>query len=413
MKSIASISPLQLEDAFDQFNEVSRQLTSSYQGLESRVAQLNQALRSAQGERMRQLQEKERLAGRLQQLLEALPGGVLVLDGDGRIQEFNPVALDLLGAPLQGEAWSAVLARVADPAGSGGDVRLKDGRIISLSKCGLANEPGKILLLQDVTETRSLQELLHRHQRLSAMGEMAASLAHQLRTPLTSALLYTGHLNRPRIGQQERAEITGKIQDRLHHLEAMINDMLAFTRGATSDLGEVVLDEVLEDVRQTLKPQLQACKASLKLDGGTHGVVLQGNHQALVGVLLNLATNAMQARCQGLVMTLRVEQRPDRINLYLADNGPGIPGAMLKQVFTPFFSTRPEGTGLGLAVVRAVIEAHGGEVQVTSEPGKGAVFCLGLPLHTAPRHLSSGAGQARRSLPQRPLQDEHKNEVMA
>ena len=401
MKSTPSFAPRPAEKIG--FNDVSRQLMDSYQGLESQVARLNAALRSAQGERLRQLREKERLAARLEGLLAALPGGILVLDADGRIQEYNPAAQALLGMPLQDEAWTDVLSRVADPAGHDGDVRFLDGRIVSLSSCPLMTEPGRILLLQDVTETRELQELLHRQQRLSALGEMAASLAHQLRTPLTSALLYTGHLNRSRLGQQERVEVTEKIQGRLRHLERMINDMLSFARGASAGRDEFTLAELIDEVTQTLKPQLMPVGGCFEVMGEDQGIRLRGNREALAGALLNLATNALQARPRGLILILRVAQGDGVLRLSLSDNGPGIDKAVQQQIFTPFFTTRPEGTGLGLAVVRAVMEAHGGKVGVESEPGEGSVFHLELPLHHTPRHLNSRAGcsdEARRRTPE-------------
>jgi len=180
-----------LKDAFAIFNELSSQLTESYQQLETRVADLNEELQATRDERIRELTEKERLAGRLSLLLDVLPGGVVVLDGEGVIRENNPAAEALLGEPLLSIAWSEVISRAFAPrCDDGHEVSLVDGRRVNISTCPLGAEPGQILLITDVTEMRMLQDRLSQQQRLASMGETAASLAHQIRTPLSSAMLY-------------------------------------------------------------------------------------------------------------------------------------------------------------------------------------------------------------------------------
>ena len=129
---------------------------------------------------------------RLKSLLQALPAGVVVLDGEGRVQECNPAAIDLLDEPLQGEIWRNVIARAFDPKScSSQDAVTRKGRIVSISTCPLGPHiPGQIILLQDVTEKRQMQARIDQQQRLASMGQMAAQLAHQIRTPLSAALLY-------------------------------------------------------------------------------------------------------------------------------------------------------------------------------------------------------------------------------
>src|SRR5690606_13169564 len=123
--------------------------------------------------------------------LDILPGGVVVLDGRGRVIEANPLALELLGEPLLGVFWREVIQRSFAPrADDGHEISLQDGRRLSLATRSLAGEPGQLILLTDLTETRRLQDELARHARLSALGRMVASLAHQIRTPLSTALLY-------------------------------------------------------------------------------------------------------------------------------------------------------------------------------------------------------------------------------
>ena len=182
-----------LHEAFHVFSQISERLTESYRGLEERVAVLTKELAAARSERLQQLAEKEQLANRLRQLLDAIPGAIVVLDGNDIIQDYNPGAVELLGEPMLGEKWADVAKKsITGMSSDGYYATLSDGRQVGISSRALGTEPGRILLLKDDTETRRLQEMLSRHQRLSAMGEMVARLAHQIRTPLSSALLYVG-----------------------------------------------------------------------------------------------------------------------------------------------------------------------------------------------------------------------------
>ena len=380
----------ELENAFQAFNQLSDHLSSSYQALEDRIHSLNQELASARSERLEQLQEKERLANRLSQLLTALPAGVIVIDGAGRIQESNRAAVDLLAEPLQGELWRDIIQRAFD-GDQGQDARLKDGRLVNITTCPLGEEPGQIVLLMDVTEHRALQDALERHKRLSAMGEVAAKLAHQVRTPLASAILYGSQLNRERLPEADRSQYVGKLMGRLRHLEHVVEDMLTFTRGGAGGQECMVLSDLLDELYQGVEAQLQQADCRLSVDDEAPGYTLQGNRDALQGVLQNLVTNAIQACGAGgrfhlAVRPVAVDQGLPAVDLLFSDNGPGIPADVRERIFEPFFTTRSQGTGLGLAVVQAVIQAHGGTVWLESEPGAGTTFGLRLPSEPAQPH---------------------------
>jgi two-component system sensor histidine kinase FlrB len=412
-----------LEDAFHVFTQVSEQLSASYLVLENRVAQLTDELAAARSERLLQLAEKERLANRLTHLLTVLPAGVVVLNGAGRIQEYNPLAVSLLGEPLLGLNWAAVAARVFAPElGEGQELLLRDGRRVSLSTSSLGTEPGQILLLRDVTELHALQEGLSRHQRLSAMGEMVAALAHQIRTPLSAALLYTSQLASPQhdhpdvhgstnvaggrtpgatdvqgstnvaggrtLGATDYRQYASKTLSRLRHLERLVNDMLVFAKGGHFGADEIEVTVLLQDLQQAMDAPLSMAGCRLEVLDEAPGAKLYGNREALLSALQNLVSNAMQAcgkggRLQLLAQTVSDPHGAEAVNLLLSDNGPGIPAALLERIFEPFFTTRAQGTGLGLAVVQAIVRAHQGMVWVESEPGQGSTFGLRLPLKPA------------------------------
>ena len=172
---IEQASRANLEQAFALFNQMSTQLSSSYSMLEARVSELKGQLALVSAQRMQELAEKERLAQRLQSLLDLLPGGVIVIDGQGVVREANPVARSLLAKPLVGMLWREVIARNFAPREDDGhEISLKDGRRLSIATRSLQGEPGQLVLLTDLTETRRLQDQLARHERLSSLGRRVA-----------------------------------------------------------------------------------------------------------------------------------------------------------------------------------------------------------------------------------------------
>ena len=370
-----SLKAEQLRDAFEIFNRQSGMLEASYRELQGKVAILTRQLRRAQSERLAELEQKERLSQHLSRLLETLPGAILVIDANGVIQECNSEAATLLNRPLVGCAWSNIVQREVSAGGSeDGNILLRDGRWLSLSRRPLADGEGEVLLLADITESRQLSRVRQRRERLSTIGEMTAKFAHQVRTPLASAMLYTAQLD---TGSDRQRRAVSKIRARLQDLGRMVNDMLGFAAGTHKCDETVDVNELLADVRLTLEPQLEH-GTELRFGVGDTSLRVAGNKDALKGALLNLVTNACQACGAGGIVTLWAHRDGDEIELAVEDNGPGIPEEALPRLFEPFFTTRPQGTGLGLAVVQAVAAAHEGEIRVTSTPS-GSTFTLRIP----------------------------------
>lgn len=371
-----------LATAFAEFNQLSVQLEQSYRELQARVVELSAELAAARSERLQQLMEKERLADRLQTLLSALPAGVLVLDGQGRIRECNRVAEMQLGQPLIGELWDCLCQqRFAQAPNQAGEILLHDGRRLSLARRALDTEPGYILVLHDSSEIYALQEAVNRQQRLGAMGEMAASLAHQIRTPLSAAVLYGGHLAKDHLPAGDRARFAQRLSERLRHLERLVNDMLTFARGGRGGEEAFSLDQLMNELRQALETPLQSADADWLLCNEVGAANLRGNKDALLGALSNLVINSLQI-CQSKTPVIHVRLTrlgADRLEIRLRDNGPGIPTELHERIFEPFYTTRPGGTGLGLAVVQATLRAHGGQVSVESPAEGGAEFVIQLP----------------------------------
>lgn len=373
-------SARELEEAFSTFNRLSEQLSSSYHDLEERVDELNEELAVAHSEKLEHYKEKERLAERLDSLLSALPAGVVVMDGTGRIAEANPAAIELLGEPLSGELWRDVIARAFEPnAGNGVDLQLRSGRLISLSTCPLGSEPGQILMINDVTDGRVLQEKMNQHKRLTAMGEMVASLAHQIRTPLSSATLYLSHLRQP-LEETKRIKFTDKVSASIKHLEKLVSDMLIFARGEMGGGEAVPVSELIDALVHNLDAELDNSQTELVLEDDAGGTLVRCNRDILASAILNLASNAIQAMGSGGILTVRTTVERQWVDIIVEDTGPGIDAETQARIFEPFYTTRANGTGLGLAVVQAVAKAHQGELWLQSTPGEGSQFGIRLPV---------------------------------
>lgn len=373
----------QLEDAFQVFNQVSGQLVDSYHQLQRQVARLTRELSEARGERLLQLAEKESLANRLSHLLETLPAAVVVLDGGERVTQLNPAATEILPGIAPGSPWQQLQRQHFKVDQQGDEQWLVSGRLVRLTQRSLAPEPGRILLLLDVTETRRLQERIARRQRLSVMGEMAAQLAHQIRTPLSSALLYTSHLSRDDLSPRQRERFAARSLERLHHMESQVNDMLGFARGGAFELAPVPVAELLGELVTHLEPLCEAHGVQLECRyAAVADTWINGNAAALSGALQNIAMNALQQNGP-IKLQILAERGAGDLLLKFIDNGNGIAADHLPRIFDPFFTTRSDGTGLGLAVVQSVVLGHQGKLSVESTPGVNTCFSIQLPLSSA------------------------------
>ena len=366
----------ELQAAFRAFGSVSEQLAGAYDALRAQVAQLHIELGEARA-------GKEHLAARLSALIEGLPGGVLVLDARGDIKESNPTALALLGEPLLGQSFSAVLARAAvRSAGIGEHTELRSGRFVSVSRRELAprrehDQGGEVVLLADVTEAHLMNVFLTRQQRLVTLGELAAGLAHQIRTPLAAALLYASQMTLPGRAPEDLSRCSEKTVASLKQLDRLVNDMLAFAHGGAAR--EIVsVAALLEQVAQWLRPALRT-GVRLTIRTEAPGLTVRANAPSLVSAVLNLATNALQAGEGVLHLELLARRtREGRAEIVVSDDGPGVPLHLRERIFEPFFTTRARGNGIGLAIVKSVVEAHAGGVRLAETP-RGSTFIIDLP----------------------------------
>lgn len=313
-------------------------------------------------------------------LLEVLPAGLVLVDSAGLVVGYNAAAQVLLSGLRLQEAWRDVVVRVVQPRWDDGhDMTLVSGLRVNIATRPLPVLPGQLVMITDVSETRALRDLLERHQRASALGQVTATLAHQLRTPVATALLQLGQLMGLSRSTPPLQRIVDRLKQTLGRMERLVDNMLAFARGGRLALSPITAVTLLEWLRTDFN-ELARPDFHIELPETAPALPLSVNAAALRSVLLNLAENARD--CAGPDAQLRVEfaTQEQVLRLDFIDNGPGVPEPLQQQIFQPFVSGRSNGTGLGLAVAETIIRAHGGRLRYEAAATGGACFIVELPI---------------------------------
>ncbi|MFA7496264.1 MAG: PAS domain-containing sensor histidine kinase [Acidithiobacillus sp.] len=384
-----------LIEAFSLFNQASKELTEAYGTLQQEVQRLNAELAEANVRLRAELEAKERMRGRLALLLEMLPGAVLVIDHAANIVDMNPEAVRLLGEDLRGADWQTLQPLQLSEGRDEWVLRGPSGEQcvqVTVAMNALPDDGGQIILLQDVTSARAREEAAQRRERLAAMGETMAGLAHQLRTPLATALLSVSQMAYQR-GPEHFARQQQRSMERLQHLELTIDAMLRFLRGAEQGSGAVAVSEILSELYREFDPHFRQKNVILQMDGSPTDWFLTGSLAAWVSALANLLDNALFFSPPQTTVQVRILAAAKTfIRMEFQDSGPGITDAEREKIFTPFYTSRRDGTGLGLAITRNFVIAMGGAIEL-AKGDRGACFILQVPLWQAPQPLSGGSIQ--------------------
>lgn len=372
-----------LLDAFELFQQASKQLVSSYVRLEDEVSQLNQQLQQARQERQEQSHQVKRLVNQMQNIVEALPVALVVINKLGFVVQCNPAAEQMLGKPLLGENWTLVIEKNFKPQGElDYQVRLKNDKVVNVLTNVMSDEPGQIVVLTDISVQHELESLVQRQKRLSAMGEMVARIAHQIRTPLTSSVLYLSQLLNKNLDENTHQQFLERTYESLQHLNGLIDAMLRFTQGGSLPVQRITLGDFVGELTRVAEALMQNGGTDIHIDSHDRDHAVLGNCAALISAFENLLVNAIEAG-GGQKITVGINASSEFAHFFVEDKGPGISKQMLERIFEPFFTTKKQGTGLGLAVVKAVIEAHHGFISVDSRLGQGTRFMIQIPLVNA------------------------------
>lgn len=402
------------------FNDMAARLEQSYHSLERQKGQLADEVHA----RTMQL-ERER--SNLAAIIENTADGLLELDAGGTIELANGAAQTLFGArdePLRGRHvrelwpdWDAVVA-ARDASGlapARHDLHL-DGRTLSLgvAAVGEAAAPqGWIITLRDVSQERRLQDTrreldrqMFQMEKLNTLGELAMGVAHEIGNPLAGMKAVTQLLQDDTALPPKTREYLGRIEAEINRLSAFLQTFHGFAAPQQTHPVPCRLADALDDVLLWTRKEAKSRGVTIDYAACASDVPpLFADPGQLKQVLLNLVINAVQAMPQGghveIGMCARradTEAAVPRMRFCVRDDGPGIGPDVLPHVFEPFYTTRPDGSGLGLAVVKKIAVQHGADIRVDSVPGRGSCFELTWPIAVdgAPRITPAARGACPR-----------------
>lgn len=315
-----------------------------------------------------------------QSAFDILPTGIVLICANGIVDKANGAARSFLGDDVCGKPWVEVIAACFAPRKDDGhEISLKDGRRLHVSISSMPNSTGEIILLTDLTLTRTFEQEKARAERLQEMGEMLAHLAHQIRTPLASAMLYSNNLKHEGLTPEKRALFLSKIQYCHNNIEQQIQDLLVFAKGGGSLLQGVNMHAFLKAIKIKAEVKLQQQQGELIIDNHVNGLTFICQNEALSGAISNLIDNALNAGASKVYLNV-ITSADNYLIFTVVDNGQGMSEAQVKESIRPFYTTRAKGTGLGLAVVNAVAKSHQGKLSIVSKLGSGSTFSISIPL---------------------------------
>jgi two-component system, NtrC family, sensor histidine kinase HydH len=337
------------------------------------------------------------------QVVTSLPVGLIATDKTGKIAFYNSAAENITGFDLsqaRGKDPDTVLpdhlygvmkSLDRDELVSEKEMECEfaGGRLVpvSVSASKIINEEGqfvgKVMILRDLGEIRRLQDEIRRTEKLAAIGDLAAGVAHEIRNPLSSIKGIASYYKSKFENGSKDNEMAGVMIEEVDRLNRVISELIEFARPTRLDLKPADLNELLKHSARLVEQEAASKKVEIQLHLTTDSVTAEVDPDRLTQCFLNIFLNALHAMENGGRVTVSCSTKDnDRVRIDIKDNGSGISPDDLGKIFDPYFTTKPKGTGLGLAIVHKIIEAHQGQVSVRSAIGQGTTFSITLPLLT-------------------------------
>lgn len=403
-KSIPSEGKLEaFTTAFETFGRTIDRLESSYQELEERFSNLNSQLEETNQRLREALLENEKARSFLDNILSSVSSGILVYDRNGKISHHNAAAEELLGLDshsIHGLSGGDLFKADTKPEISalstletGEEFRSEEKTLtlttgeelpVAVSTALMRDYSGEVIgvveVLHDLRKIRLLEEEITRVQALAALGEIAATIAHEVRNPLGGIVGFASLLKRDLPEDHPGQRMVDKIITGVDNLNNSVSSLLMYARDISLSPREVELRNFMEEI-------VTYFSADINHDSGKYNISTELNPMDISWrldpeqfrqAIVNLLYNAVQAMPDGgdIRLSARVN---DELQVEVSDSGPGIKEKDRERIFTPFFTTKEGGTGLGLATVKKIVDAHRGKIDVITEPGEGTCFKLVFP----------------------------------
>jgi nitrogen-specific signal transduction histidine kinase len=405
MCGVAIPSPQLLADAFSEFISASSILEASYRDLQQEVTRLSSELSKRNSDLTKSLADNDRMRAELQQMLDSLPCGVLVLSSDQRIVMINPEGRNLLelgNAKVGNLRELSCVSKVNFELLSNGLNEEADNEVCIDSKTGkrwLAvgsrklfcappnqrtadQEPRlkTIWILRDVTASKEAEQQREAARRNTVLAEISTILAHEIRNPLASLELFAGLIEKDREGS---SEWISHLKAGIRTLSGTVNNVLSLNGEIKPHLVRILLAACVKNGVEFVQPIAEQAGIEISFSAADGMISVLGNEEAIRQIILNIVCNAIRHTSAG--GTIHVSTRAAEIRgvacaiVEVADTGCGIPADLIEHIFDAGFSATGETPGLGLAVCKRLMTRHGGEIRVSSRINEGTVFQLEFP----------------------------------
>jgi len=337
-------------------------------------------------------------------ILESMDSAVLAADAAGKITTFNQLAEKLFSLSRQsviGENYSKVfpkdewlISQILEKKSKIKDfeVRFKtlsgEEKILLVNSSGIFNQPGQLqgalAVIHDITELKRLEEESKRSERLSALGNLAAGVAHEVRNPLNAISIAAQRLKcefKPTSSEEDYQNFLSNILSEIKRLDQIVNQFLSLARSQKLNLELTDSTAYLTEILSLVKVEAEA-KGIRVQSRLSHSATLKIDRPEMKKALLNIILNGMEAMESGGTLTVETRPRTEAgvLEIFISDTGKGIPAEDITKIFQPYFSTKEKGSGLGLAIAHRIVIDHKGKLEVKSEVGKGTSFVIGLPI---------------------------------
>jgi len=338
-------------------------------------------------------------------IIQVVGDGIVVFDEPSGVKIYNAAAEEIFGFPREevlgekavdilGRDFSEKISRQSAPIQEISCVLRGHTRHLLVSRTTFQDEhdtENTILVLRDLTEQKKLEEQIQRKERLSAMGELASGVAHEIRNPLNTIGMIIQHLDRdfqPNGDGEEYHNLNQLVYKEVRRINETVQNFLRFARPESMSPEQFHLGKLLQEMEQQYRPMAEQKDVEINLAVDEKYQVTWDRKQ-MQQVLMNLVQNALDAMDKSGSITLTASALAnDRLELRIRDSGPGIPDEVLEKIFNLYFTTKPKGTGIGLAIVQRIIYEHGGTISVESAANEGTTFIIRMPM-TVSEHITS------------------------
>lgn len=373
---------VRLNEAFHNFTEASKNLQTYYDKLGKKVRYLTQELEQKNTQLNLAIQEVGESKDYLQAVLQSIGEAIIVLDQEEKVTMLNRAAEEFLCLRKQditGMMFSD-LAFIIEENSAGTRLTVHDTAYdVILSRSTVSGPEGSVrgyvILIKDITRIKDLERQHERNQRLIAMGEMAAKIVHEIRSPLCSIELFSTMLSND-LKDTPHSDMASGISTGIKSLNNILTNMLFFAKPQKPAFRDIDLSDAITESVNMLIPLIQI--RGITLTQNTPRVNVYSDMELLKQVFMNIILNAVQAMPGGGNLKIATDIS-EYVTVSVIDDGEGISPENIEKIFDPFFSTKDKGTGLGLAIAHKIMQTHGGFIRVYRNPGKGSTFCVSFP----------------------------------